>query len=64
MTRCASVEEVLPMTRRTSIDANLLIAPWHGRDDVGLDALAVLDDLNLQTHHDQGFICLLDGLPA
>lgn len=32
------------MTKRTYIDANLLIAAWHGRDDAGLDALAILDD--------------------
>ncbi len=32
------------MTKRTYIDANLLIAAWHGKDDAGLDALAVLDD--------------------
>ncbi len=32
------------MTKRSYIDANLLIAAWHGRDDAGLDALAVLDD--------------------
>ena len=32
------------MTKRSYIDANLLIAAWHGREDAGLDALAVLDD--------------------
>lgn len=32
------------MTKRTYIDANLLIAAWHGRDDAGIQALTILDD--------------------
>ncbi len=34
------------MTKRTYVDANLLIAAWKGNDDAGLDALTVLDDLD------------------
>lgn len=29
---------------RTYVDANLLIAAWRGRDEVGLKAMAILDD--------------------
>jgi predicted nucleic acid-binding protein len=29
---------------RTYVDANLLIAAWRGRDDVGIEAMRVLDD--------------------
>lgn len=32
------------MPRRTYIEANLLIAAWHGRDDAGTAALSILDD--------------------
>lgn len=32
------------MTKRTYIDANLLIAAWHGKDDAGFRAIEVLDD--------------------
>ena len=32
------------MTKRTYIDANLLIAAWHGRDNTGIKALEILDD--------------------
>lgn len=32
------------MTKRTYIDANLLIAAWHGKDDAGFKALEILDD--------------------
>jgi predicted nucleic acid-binding protein len=35
---------VSPMTKRTYIDANLLIAAWHGRDDAGVAAMNLLDD--------------------
>lgn len=45
MPRCVSAGAVLPMTKRTYIDANLLIAAWKGDDEAGPAALAVLDDL-------------------
>lgn len=32
------------MTKRTYVDANLLIAAWHGRDDAGIQAIEILDD--------------------
>ena len=32
------------MTKRTYIDANPLIAAWHGKDNAGLEALTILDD--------------------
>lgn len=32
------------MIKRTYIDANLLIAAWHGKDDAGFKALEILDD--------------------
>ncbi len=35
---------VQPMTKRTYIDANLLIAAWHGKDDAGMAAMAILED--------------------
>jgi hypothetical protein len=46
MPKCVSVGEVLLMTKRTYIDANLLIAAWKGDEEAGLAALAVLDDLD------------------
>ena len=33
-----------PVTRRTYLDANILIAAWQGSDPLGARALAVLDD--------------------
>jgi predicted nucleic acid-binding protein len=32
------------MTKRTYVDANLLIAAWHGRDEAGMQAIDILDD--------------------
>lgn len=39
-----NVGAVSTMAKRTYIDANLLIAAWHGRDEAGIGALTVLDD--------------------
>ncbi len=46
MPKYVSVGEVLLMTKRTYIDANLLIAAWKGDEEAGVAALAVLDDLD------------------
>lgn len=32
------------MTKRTHVDANLLIAAWQGKGELGLKALTILDD--------------------
>jgi predicted nucleic acid-binding protein len=34
------------MSKRTYVDANLLIAAWQGKDSAGEKALAILDDPN------------------
>ncbi|MGA1262941.1 MAG: type II toxin-antitoxin system VapC family toxin [Prochlorothrix sp.] len=32
------------MSKRTYVDANLLIAAWQGKEDLGIRALRILDD--------------------
>jgi hypothetical protein len=44
MPKCANGEVELSVIKRTYIDANLLIAAWHGKDDAGFKALEILDD--------------------
>ena len=44
MPKSVSIEVGLPVSKRTYIDANLLIAAWHGKDDAGFKALEILDD--------------------
>jgi predicted nucleic acid-binding protein len=44
MKKRENVEAVSPVIKRTYIDANLLIAAWHGKGDAGFKALEVLDD--------------------